>query len=73
MNKKIAEDARKVFELWFDYFAKTDELINKERFFEFFHSGYIAGTRFNPGNKDNSHGNKNSNIIADDINRNLDL
>lgn len=70
MNKKITEDARKVFELWFDYFAKTDELINKERFFEFFHSGYIAGTRFNPGNE---RVNKNSNIIADDINRNLDL
>ena len=67
----IEKQSQKVFESWFQHFAKSEELINKERLFEFFHSGYLAGTRFDSDSINNP--GKNTNIIHDDINRNLDL
>lgn len=70
MNIEIKDSAKQIFENWFSHFAKSEEHINKERLFEFFHSGYIAGTRFDPAA---SKLKRNSNIIQDDINRNLDL
>ena len=70
MQIEIKENAKKVFENWFEHFAKSEELFQKERLFEFFHSGYIAGTRFDPAAKKTE---RNPNIIQDDINRNLDL
>lgn len=63
--------AKEIFNIWFEHFAKTEEYINKERLFEFFHSGYLAGTRFDPAAVHKPA--RKSNIIQDDINRNLDL
>jgi hypothetical protein len=71
MIDEIKEKARKVFDPWFELIAKQNEIENKERLFEIFYSGYLAGTRYKSGevkrNRDIS------SIIIDDVNRNLDL
>ena len=69
-TEQVKEKSRQVFESWFHIFAAGQiEIENKERLFEYFYSGFLAGTRFSPGDSKN----KCSNIIYDDINRNLDL
>lgn len=62
--------AKEIFQQWFSFFAQAHELENKERLFEFFYSGYLAGTRFNTGEKSNR---DISRLIFDDVNKNLDL
>jgi len=69
MIDDIKEKSRNVFDSWFEIFAADSEIDNKERLFEFFYSGYLAGTKYQPGERPY----RNSNIMMDDINRNLDL
>jgi len=69
MINEIREKSQKVFDSWFELFAEKNEIQNKERLFEFFYSGYLAGTRYQPGERPY----RNSNIMMDDVNRNLDL
>jgi hypothetical protein len=71
MINEIREKARKVFDPWFELIAEESEIENKERLFELFYSGYLAGTRYKSGEvKENRNI---SSIIIDDVNRNLDL
>ena len=71
MIDEIKEKAQKIFDPWFELIAQENEIENKERLFEIFYSGYLAGTRYKIGevktNRDIS------SIIIDDVNRNLDL
>lgn len=64
------EKANVIFESWFEIFAKENEFQNKERLFEFFYSGYLAGTRFNTGERSDR---DISRLIFDDVNKNLDF
>jgi hypothetical protein len=66
------KSAREVFELWFPVFSTEQEKEARERLFEYFHSGYIAGTRFHSLKDTGSSGCPPS-LIRDDTNRNLDL
>jgi len=66
----MKSQARLVFDPWFDIIAKGPEKENKELMFEYFYSGFIAGTRFNPEPPSNT---RTVNIQQDDIGRNLDL
>ena len=70
MINEAREKAKEIFEPWFKIFHQEGENENKERLFEIFYSGYLAGTRFKPGVKPEP---KSSNIYLDDININLDL
>lgn len=68
-TKKAARD---VFDSWFPLFAKDIEKDNQERLFEYFHSGYLAGTRY--GNLTDGAGEIPTHSIAiDDINRDLNI
>jgi hypothetical protein len=69
MVDDIKDKSRLIFDSWFEIFSKEEEKNEKERLFEFFYSGYLAGTRYTPGQKPY----RNSNIMMDDVNRNLDL
>jgi hypothetical protein len=69
MLDDIRSKSREIFNSWFEIFAEGKEIDNKERLFEFFYSGYLAGTRYQPGERPI----RNSNIMMDDVNRNLDL
>ena len=69
MVDDIKEKSRLIFDSWFEIFAKDEDKIEKERLFEFFYCGYMAGTRYTPGQRPQ----RNSNIMMDDVNRNLDL
>ena len=64
--------AREVFDMWFPIFSQGDEESSRERLFEYFHSGYLAGTKFRPLTDSASEGCPTS-LRHDDINRNLDL
>jgi hypothetical protein len=64
--------AREVFDTWFPIFSEEDEKDNRERLFEYFHSGYLAGTKFKGLSGRTPQGCPPS-IIGDDTNRNLDL
>lgn len=66
----VKNKARKVFDMWFDIFSKPEDKENKEKLFEYFYSGYLAGTKYKPGDPVES---RPVNIIHDDINRNFDL
>jgi hypothetical protein len=63
------EKAKEIFEPWFKIFHQEGEKENKERLFEIFYSGYLAGTKFTPGERPI----RISNIMMDDVNKNLDL
>jgi len=69
---QIKTKAREVFELWFPIFSKNNENDDRERLFEYFHSGYMAGTKFNSLRNDKPKGEPTS-IANDDVSRNLDL
>lgn len=65
------EKARQVFDSWFQLFAVNNENENKERLFDYFYSGYLAGTKHKP---QEIKSNRNlSSLTIDDVNRNLDL
>lgn len=67
---EIENKAREIFEPWFSIFSQESELENKERLFEIFYSGYLAGTRYKTGEKPYR---DISRLIKDDVNKNLDL
>lgn len=70
-SQQVKEKSRQIFDSWFHLFAAGQtETDNKERLFEYFYSGFIAGIKSSTAE---SNSNKCSNIIYDDINRNLDL
>lgn len=64
--------AREVFDTWFPIFSSEEERDDRERLFEYFRSGYLAGTRFNALTGSENKGCPPS-LIHDDVNRNLDL
>ena len=64
--------AREVFDMWFPIFSQGDEESGRERLFEYFHSGYLAGTKFR-SLTDKKDGGCPPSLVQDDINRNLDL
>ena len=64
--------AREVFDMWFPIFSEDDEKDNRERLFEYFHSGYLAGTKFKDLNGRTPQGCPPS-LFNDDINRHPDL
>ena len=64
--------AREVFDTWFPIFSNEEERDDRERLFEYFHSGYLAGTRFGDGTRTEPKGCPPS-LIHDDVNRNLDI
>lgn len=67
---ELKTKAKEIFDQWFSIFSEKNEIENKERLFEIFYSGYLAGTRFNTGQKSNR---DISRLIKDDVNKNLDL
>lgn len=67
---EVKDKSKEIFDSWFSIFATEGESENKERLFEIFYSGYLAGTRFNSGEKSNR---DISRLIKDDVNKNLDL
>jgi hypothetical protein len=69
MNDDVKEKSRNVFDSWFEFVASDSEIDNKERLFEFFYSGYLAGTKYQPGERPI----RNLNIMMDDVHKNLDL
>lgn len=70
--EETRENARRIFEQWFQIYAQGSEPENRDRLFEYFHSGYLAGTRHWNLTKKKNAGCPPS-LIHDDINRNLDL
>ena len=64
--------AREVFDMWFPIFSQGDEETSRERLFEYFHSGYLAGTKFRPLTDKDDTGCPPS-LVRDDVNRNLDF
>ena len=69
MINEARKKAEQIFEPWFKIFSQEGEIENKERLFEIFYSGYLAGTKFTPGERPV----RNSNIMMDDVHKNLDL
>lgn len=70
--EETKQNARRIFDQWFPIFAQEDENGNRERLFEYFHSGYLAGTKHRPLTEDGSKG-CNPSLVIDDVNRDLDL
>lgn len=71
MNIELAkEKSKKIFDDWFSIFGSNDDHFSKEKLFEYFFSGYLAGTKHSEEIKAPV---KLPNIYLDDVNRNLDL
>lgn len=71
MNIDLAKQkARKVFDSWFSIFGSAPDHEIKEKLFEYFFSGYLAGTKHSEEINTQV---KYPNIYLDDVNRNLDL
>lgn len=70
--EETKKTALEIFKEWFPLFAKDLESDNEERLFEYFHSGYIAGTKHGNLTGEESKEHPHS-IIIDDINRNLNI
>lgn len=71
MNIDLAKQkARQVFDSWFSIFGSAPDHEIKEKLFEYFFSGYLAGTKYTEEIKNQV---KCPNINLDDVNRNFDL
>jgi hypothetical protein len=70
--EETKKSARIIFEQWLPFFGSPSEVEDKERLFEYFHSGYLAGTRHRDRKEKSGSGPLQS-LVHDDINRNLDL
>lgn len=68
--EKARLEARRVFDMWFPLFGGDDTDQSIERKFEFFFSGYLAGTKHK---EDKDPGSECRRIWRDDAKRNLDL
>ena len=73
LTEETRENAKRIFESWFPVFALEQEHEGRERLFEYFHSGYLAGTRHGNLTKEKERRMVPPSLIQDDINRNLDL
>lgn len=63
----------KIFEQWFPLFSQGDETENRERLFEYFHSGYLAGTRHGKRAEPKRSTADSGSLAIDDVNRNTDI
>ena len=70
--EETKQKAREVFDMWFPIYSRGLDEDLREKLFEYFHCGYLAGTKHR-GPQSGSTGSVNHSLAIDDANRNLDL